>query len=85
MRKSGRGEGRGRPLSEEPRASNFLPINTWLLIVFLPRTEFQIRRNFILVDPRLLTELPFLRSSLLIEVGGFSASGTGSQRETGFL
>lgn len=78
-RSSGRGEGRGTPLSEEPRASNFLPINTRLVIIFLPRIEFQIRRNLILVDSRLLIELPFLKSSCLLNgVVGFSASSSGS-------
>lgn len=76
----GRREGKGRPLSEEPRASNFLPINTQLVIIFLPRTEFRIRRNLILVDSRLLIELPFLRSSCLLDgVTGSSASSPGSR------
>lgn len=76
------GEGRGgRPLLRQPRAGNFLPTNTQLLIAFLPRIEFQIRRNFLLVDSRLLIELPFLRSRLLLtEIIGFSESATGSQR-----
>lgn len=51
--------GERREEREEPRASNFLPINTQLVIIFLPRIEFQIRRNFILVDSRLLIELLF--------------------------
>jgi len=73
--------GGGRPLLRQPRAGNLLPTNTRLLTAFLPRIEFQIRRNFILVDSRLLIELPFLRSRLLLaEIIGFSESTTGSQR-----
>lgn len=73
---------------EEPRASNFLPINTQLVIIFLPRIKFQIRRNFILLDSRLLIELPFLRSSCLLDgVPGSSASSSGprSTHKPGWL
>lgn len=72
--------GKGEASVKELRASNFLPINTQLVLIFLPRREFQIRRNSILVDSRLLIELPFLRSSCLLDrVTGSSASTLGSR------
>lgn len=69
-----KGESRGRPLLRQPRASNFLPINTRLLIIFLPRKKIQIGRNFIPIDSRLLIELPFLSPSLLLtEISGMGS------------
>lgn len=76
-----KGESRGRPLLRQPGASNFLPVNTRLLIIFLPRKEIQIGRNFIPIDSRLPIELPFLSPSLLLT----EISGRGSWSARGKL